>query len=267
MRPFFSMLKIRFINSMQYRAAAWAGVMTQFFWGFMELLLYLTLSRENPAAFTMTLPQLTSYLWLRQAFFAMFLLWSVDNDILDMIMNGDVAYEVIRPVSLYSLWFARNLGSRTSKVALRCVPILLVSLLLPKPYGLSLPPDLYSAVGFFISMILGVVLLIGMCMWIYIMTFYFITARGIQNIVGTFADFLSGSLIPIPFMPIGVQRVLNILPFASTQSTPYLIYSGYLSGTTVLQAIGLQLLWIVLIVGSGILAMRKALLRVTVQGG
>ena len=119
MRPFFSMLKIRFINSMQYRAAAWAGVMTQFFWGFMELLLYLTLSRENPAAFTMTLPQLTSYLWLRQAFFAMFLLWSVDNDILDMIMNGDVAYEVIRPVSLYSLWFARNLGSRTSKVALR----------------------------------------------------------------------------------------------------------------------------------------------------
>ena len=153
MRPFFSMLKMRFINSMQYRAAAWAGVMTQFFWGFMELLLYLTLSRENPTAFTMTLPQLTSYLWLRQAFFAMFLLWSVDQDILDMIMNGDVAYEVIRPVSLYSLWFARNLGSRASKVALRCVPILVVSLILPKPYWLSLPPDLFSGIGFVVSII------------------------------------------------------------------------------------------------------------------
>ena len=267
MRPFFSMLKMRFINSMQYRAAAWAGVATQFFWGFMELLLYMALSRENPQAFTMGLSQLTAYLWLRQAFFAMFLLWSVDGDILDMIMNGDVSYEVIRPVSLYWLWFARNLGTRASRVALRCVPILVCSFLLPKPYGLSLPPDLASAVGFLVSMTLGVLLLIGMCMWIYILTFYFITARGIQNIVGTFADFLSGSLIPIPFMPMGVQRVLYVLPFASTQSTPYLIYSGYLSGSEALQAIGLQAFWLVVIVGFGILAMRRALLRVTVQGG
>ncbi len=267
MRAWIAMFKVRFIHSMQYRAAAWAGCATQIFWGCMEILLYLAFYREDPQGFTMQFSQLTSYLWLRQAFFSLFLLWSVDNEILEMIMNGNVAYEITRPVNLYGLWFARNLGTRLSRAAMRCVPIFVISFLLPAPYGLSLPASIPAFLGFILSMMLGIGLIIGMCMWIYILTFYFITARGIQNMIGTITEFLSGALIPIPFMPEPVQKVLYKLPFASSQSTPFLIYSGYLQGQEALLAILLQLFWMLIIIGGGIFAMKKALLRVTVQGG
>lgn len=43
MRACFAFFKMQFIKGLQYRTAAWAGVFTQFFWGFMEMMLYRTL--------------------------------------------------------------------------------------------------------------------------------------------------------------------------------------------------------------------------------
>ena len=39
-RVYGSFFRLRFINGLQYRAAAYAGVATQFAWGFMEILLF-----------------------------------------------------------------------------------------------------------------------------------------------------------------------------------------------------------------------------------
>ena len=267
MRASLAIFRMRFIHSLQYRAAAWAGVSTQVFWGFMEVLLYKAFYEGSAAAFPMTFTQITSYIWLRQAFFALFLLWSVDADILEMIKDGNVAYEIIRPADLYSLWFFRNLGSRLSKAALRCGPIFVIGFLLPKPYGLSLPPDLAAAAGFLISFAMACFLIIGMCMWIYVLTFYTVASKGVQNIVGSIADFLAGSLIPIPLMPAAVQKVLYWLPFASSQSLPYLIYNGYFRGPEVWFQLARQFVWMVLVIGSGYLMMQKALRRVIIQGG
>ena len=267
MRAALGMLRMRFIYSLQYRAAAWAGVMTQVFWGFMETLLYKAFYASNAAAFPMTLPQVTCYIWLRQAFFAMFILWSVDGDILDMIINGNVGYEIIRPTDLYWMWFTRNLGSRLSKVALRCGPVFLVAFLLPAPFGLSLPPNWVTFFAFLLSFVMAVLLIIGLCMWIYILSFYTIASRGVQSIVGLTAEFLSGSLLPIPFMPESFQKVAYLLPFAQTQAVPYLMYSGYYSGREMVMNLGVQLFWLIVVIGSGHAVMKRALLKVTVQGG
>ncbi|MFL3711211.1 hypothetical protein [Vagococcus salmoninarum] len=35
-----SLFKIKFISGLQYRAAAWAGILTQFTWGFLEILMF-----------------------------------------------------------------------------------------------------------------------------------------------------------------------------------------------------------------------------------
>jgi ABC-2 type transport system permease protein len=38
MRPYRALFRIRFTNSLQYRVAAFAGLATQFAWGFMYIL-------------------------------------------------------------------------------------------------------------------------------------------------------------------------------------------------------------------------------------
>ena len=124
---------------MQYRTAAAAGMVTQFVWGIMEVLALRAFYESDPTAFPMTLPAACSYVWLQQAFLALFMGWIMENEIFSSILDGNIAYELVRPIRIYPMWYARSLANRLSMAALRCVPILIVALLVPAPYGLSAP--------------------------------------------------------------------------------------------------------------------------------
>lgn len=65
MKKYRAFFRIRFLNSLQYRAAALAGVSTQFAWGFMEILAFVAFYRADPSAFPMGLSQIASYIWLQ----------------------------------------------------------------------------------------------------------------------------------------------------------------------------------------------------------
>ena len=53
MKTYLSLIKMRFINGLQYRAAALGGIATQFAFGFMFISMYLAFYRTNPDAFPM----------------------------------------------------------------------------------------------------------------------------------------------------------------------------------------------------------------------
>ena len=72
MKAYLTYFRIRLLNSLQYRAAALGGLITQFFWGFMEIQLYSAFYAEHADRFPMALPHLVSYIWLRQAFLTRF---------------------------------------------------------------------------------------------------------------------------------------------------------------------------------------------------
>ncbi|WP_373665443.1 hypothetical protein [Sporomusa silvacetica] len=52
------------INGLQYRAAAIAGMSTQFFWGFMYGMIYEAFFASTTAVLPITLKQLITYVWL-----------------------------------------------------------------------------------------------------------------------------------------------------------------------------------------------------------
>lgn len=267
MKQYMSFFRIRFLAGLQYRAAAWAGVATQFAWGGMNILMYWAFYRSDPSGFPMTMQQLSCYIWLQQAFLAMFMTWFYDNDIFDAITSGSIAYELCRPCDLYTMWFVKNMAIRLSRVVLRCAPILLFAAFLPDPFGLRLPPDALSSLLCPLSMILGFLVLIAFSMLIYISAFFTLSASGIRILTTSVMEFLAGAVIPIPFFPTWLQPILNALPFASMQNTPFLIYTGHLSPTQALQSMGLQLIWLVALLALGRLFMKKATGKVVVQGG
>ena len=53
MKKYLSFFKLRFVMGMQYRAAALAGVCTQFFWGLMEVMIFSAFYEADAAAFPM----------------------------------------------------------------------------------------------------------------------------------------------------------------------------------------------------------------------
>lgn len=267
MRKYASFFRIRFLAGLQYRAAAWAGVATQFAWGGMTVLMFRAFYRSDPGSFPMAFEDLSGYIWLQQAFLALFMTWFYDNDIFDSIHSGGVAYELSRPCDLYTMWFVKNMSIRMSRVVLRCIPVLTVAALLPKPYGVGLPDTLAAAMLFPVSMILGFLVLVAFSMLVYISAFYTVSSMGIRILATSTMEFFAGAVIPIPFFPEALQPILNALPFASMQNTPFLIYTGYLGVGEALRSIALQILWLLGLLALGKVLIGRALRKVVVQGG
>lgn len=267
MKQYLSFFRIRFAAGLQYRTAAWAGISTQFFWGIMNILMYQAFYRSGQNVFPMAFEQLTSYIWLQQAFLAMFMTWFYDNEIFGHITSGSIAYELCRPCDLYTMWYVKNMAIRLSRVVLRCVPILAVVALLPAPYGIRLPQSPQAFLMFLFSMALGFLVLVAFNMLVYISAFYTISPMGIRILVTSVLEFLCGAVIPIPFFPEWLQPFMYALPFGSMQNTPFLIYVGHLAPAEGIDAMGLQLIWLGLLVLAGKLLMRNALRKVVVQGG
>ena len=262
-----SLIKMRFTSGIQYRTAAFAGIITQFAFGFMFITQYLAFYRTNPDAFPMEMSQVVSYIWVQQAFLALFFTWFFQNSIFEDITSGQVSYDLARPIDLYNKWFCQCVASRLSSTALRCLPILIIGMLLPEPYRLIFPPDIFQFLLFIISAFLAMAVVVAFSMFIYISTFHTMSPIGVRIIGAVLTDFMAGAIIPLPFFPDGVRQVAELLPFAAMQNMPLRIYSGNIAGADAVYGIIFQLVWLVVLLFLGKLWMRKTLGKVVIQGG
>ncbi|MBO6326057.1 ABC transporter permease [Enterococcus gallinarum] len=267
MNKYQALFRIRFTNSLQYRSAAFAGMVTQFVWGMLEIFAFRAFYQTDPAAFPMTFQQTVSYVWMQQAFLALFMLWFFENEIFDAIASGAIAYELSRPMDLYNRWFCQSAANRCAKALLRCLPIFAIVFLLPVPYRLVLPENLMSILLFMLSLVLSLGVVVAVSMLIYISTFYTLSSLGVRVVMGAIGEFLAGAIIPLPFFPQPFRQIAELLPFATMQNVPLRIYSGDLVAHALWQMLGMQLFWLVVLVAGGKFWMARALKRVIVQGG
>lgn len=267
MNKYVAFFRMRFIAGLQYRSAAIAGIATQFVWGALNILMYKAFYEADAAAFPMSFRALSSYIWLQQALLAIFMTFILDNELFQLIQDGGIAYELCRPIKLYDMWLFRTMADRLSKAVLRCIPILTVAAFLPYPYGLCLPISIGAAVWFMISSLFAFGVVVTFCMLIYISTFFMISSSGIRIMAISVVDFLSGGVIPLPFLPEGIRQVVEILPFASMENVPLRIYSGDIKDNEIIFKVLLQLFWLFVLMVIGKWMTAKVMKRIIVQGG
>ena len=266
-KPYIALFRVRMLNSIQYRLAAVSGIATQFAWGFMLIISFKAFYASNPENFPMTIGQTVTFMWIQQAFLAAFMLWRIDNSIFESIEKGNIAYDLVRPMDLYSRWFTTSTAIRVSDTSLRCIPILAIGFLLPTAFRIVMPGSLLQFLAFGISLVLALGVVVSFTMLVYISAFYTIDSQGLRTMVAILGDFLSGAVIPILFFPDRFRTIAMLLPFGSMQNMPILIFAGVLEGTQILQGIALQLFWVIALVTTGRLLMNRAVKRVITQGG
>jgi hypothetical protein len=262
-----SVFRIRFINSLQYRAVALGEIIARFGWGFMEVLAYSALYRIGNTAFPMEFSQTVSYLWMQQTLIVLFSVVFADGEIYSAIGSGSIAYELVRPMDLYSRWFCQSAANRVAFTILNCLPGLLVAFIMPEPYRMSLPLDMGQFILFLLSTVLALCVVVAFAMLMYISLFYILSQRGIRIIVTALTTFLSRGVIPLPFFPAPVLAVVQLLPFAAMQNMPLRIYSGNIVCVDALKGIVFQIFWFVVLFLIGRFTMGRALKKVIVQGG
>lgn len=267
MKKYLSLFRIRLLNGLQYRAVLLSGMAARFVWAFMEILAYEALYRSGHADFSMSFSQMVSYIWVQQALYAFFLVVFSDGEIYSTISSGSIAYELVHPIDLYGRWFAQAAANRISGTVMNCLPVLLIALMMPEPYRMSLPLTPVQFFLFLFSVILGLFVTVAFAMLMYISLFYLLSQRGIKIIITALTGFLSGGVIPLPFFPEPILAVVRLLPFAAMQNMPLQIYTGNLVGTDALLGIAFQLFWLAVLFGIGKLAMGCSFKNVVVQGG
>jgi ABC-2 type transport system permease protein len=267
MKAYLAVFRIRLLAGLQYRVAALAGIATQFFWGFVAIMVYEAFYHNASIAPSITLRQLVSYIWLQQAFLNFIMLTFRDGELLQLIISGDVAYEYCRPCNLYGFWYAKLVGQRLSGAMLRCAPIIGVTLLLPRPYGLSLPASWVSFGLFAFTLALGLLVIVAISMLIYISVFITMSPGGSLMLIAIGGEFLSGLVLPVPLMPDWLQRIVYWLPFRWTADFPLRVYSGNIPVNEALTGIEIQLVWLMLLIVLGKTALDRIARHIVVQGG
>ena len=207
------------------------------------------------------------YVWLNQAFFYLIIMGLKDQDILEQIKNGGVAYELCRPYDLYWWWYFKHLSKRYAGCLLRCFAVIIVAMLLPAPYNLSLPVSLEAFILFLVTLILGSFLITSIWMIINIIAFFTYNEKGISSIIYTIGHLLSGIEIPLPLLPAIMLTLTEFLPFRLISDLSQRVYSGNISITYGLQSVVLQIIWIIILIIVGKNLMKKALSKVSIQGG
>lgn len=267
MKGYISYFKTVLTSSLQYKTAALAGIFTQFFWGFLQVFIYQAFYSGVGKQTPMDFEKLVAYIWLQQAFLALVYIRNKDESVAKSIKNGTVAYELVRPYNLYVWWFVKCIAQRFAAVSLRCVPIVIIALLLPKPYNLVLPSSFGALVMFIINLLLGALIITAIMMIIQTIAFFTYEDKGISNIIFNFAELLSGTSLPLPLLPKIVQIICHFFPFWLIGDLPFRIYSGDLMLIESYKFLGLQIFWIATLVIIGILILRYAMKKVYIQGG
>lgn len=264
MQSYIGIFKTHFKGELQYRARAFSGLLTQAFWGMMYVYLYTAFMRGGIEGFSIS--QMTSYIWLGQAFFALRYV-GIPKHLGREITSGDICYRYTRPVDMYNQWYAEYLGEKLSATLLRCLPIVLVTIFLPSNVGLSLPVSFLALVLALVALIIGALVCCSISMIAVFLTFKTLNHKGSTILMQTITGLLGGLYIPIPLMPQPVQRVLMWLPFRYVSDLSFRIYVGNIGILAGLTQIGIALAWLVILVALGRILMNAAIKKTVIQGG
>lgn len=213
-----------------------------------------------------TLPRMVVYIFL------MFLTGKVISSdgaycVGEEIRDGSIAMRIIKPVSYNSTFLFQELGNKTLETG---------ALILPMVVGVEIVRFvLTGAVQFNIWRFL---LYLVSCVLAYLVNFFFNICFGFIAFIIKYlwganmmkncvVGFLSGATIPFTFLPDALERVFLLLPFASLNYTPVMIYIGMYQGTQLLYYMGLQLFWVLFFWGLSKLLWNVSVKHLSIQGG
>lgn len=157
------------------------------------------------------------------------------------LWSGRVTLRFLRPMGFYGQLLAEAMGNW---VPIFSLPLFLVAPLLGvNPLPVSLQAGLLFGCSLVFSVAVGAALdvLFAACL-----VFFDHSVYAMQMLRNALTTLLSGALIPLAFLPWGLDAVLTYSPFAALASAPLRIYTGTGDAAFLipLQAVWAVVLWI-----------------------
>ena len=263
MRAYLAVFRMRRRMELQYRGAALGGFICQCFFGLILIALYRALWVGKPQELPMS--HIAGYVWLQQAFFRMLL--ASDPDLTDKIRTGSIAYDLCRPLHLYTYYYVRILAQKMIGSLLRAFPMLVFAALLPEGWGLPGPAGLPELLTALFALLLGLLCVSALENITMAFTMRTLDSRGMQALLNMLMMTFSGNILPLPLFPDSWQGVITALPYAQLLDAPIRLYNGDTSLAAAPAILLRQALWTLALIAVGLFFWHRNQQKLIIQGG
>ena len=248
---------------LSYRGAVWFGIIASI----VSIIVYyylwaaVFLHRENFYGYTF--PMIVTYVVLSRIIASQFS-GGINGVLAQWVYDGTIAAELLRPVSLMGSLFSQRLGELVHFMFVKALPLgIVISIIL----GVLPPSGWLAGLLFTAGIFLSVIMLFFIEFIVGLLSFYTLNYYGVIFAKDALLTVLSGGLVPLVLFPDKIRKAVELLPFKYLVSIPVNTYIGILSPAEALHALGLEAVWTAVLAGLGFLLFRKAIKKVTVQGG
>jgi ABC-2 type transport system permease protein len=240
-----------------------AGLATNFFFGLLRAAVMLALYGDLTVVNGMTLQDAITFTGLSQASIAYLSLFSW-FEIVFSVNSGQVGADLLKPMSYFAFWMAQDLGRAIINLLVRGLPIMLFYAL---AFDITVPDSLGQWLALCLTVFLAWLTSFAWRFLINLSAFWSPNAVGFCRLFFALSWFFSGFFMPLRFFPEWFQRLCYLTPFPQMINTPVEIYLGLLDGPQIVQALSVQLAWIIALVLLGQLVLLAGVRRLVIQGG
>ena len=263
MKKYLYVIKTQIIKSMTYEFNVYGNIIMQTIIMITSAYFWRALYKGRGMVGDVDADSMLTYVVI-SSLLSVLLITNVERRIQTSVVKGTVATDMMKPVNIFGVYFAEDIGNIIALIFQNMLPILIIGSLMIKVPRMAdirdLPLLIISvAESFLINWLIAA--LFGM------IAFTAVNIDALIQVKKHLLRLLSGSIIPIWFFPPGVARVLESLPFVYIYQLPLSIYIGRGDRAQHLGQMGIQSIWLVILAGLFFYAQNRAARKVMVQGG
>lgn len=266
MSSYLYFIKIRMLLSLAYRFEALTTMAVQIIillvnWFFWTAVYGGTGSNSTVAGATLT--EMLTYSIIAVLLSCVFST-RVESSLRERIRKGNIAVDYIKPLSVFGMYFAEDIGESLKNFIQKFIPLLLfasIFLIVPKPCSAA------HLLIFVMSACLSFLILWFIAAIFGMLNFWLIDFGPLGIIKNHIIGFLSGSIIPTWFFPEAVRSALSYTPFVYIYQYPISIFLGKVTLREAFTTLLIQLFWCGIFFTLFMLMNRKSNKNLMVQGG
>ncbi len=263
MKKYLYIIKTQIIKRLTYAFDVYGNILVQTIIMVTSAFFWKALYKDGGTAGGVNVESMLVYI-IMSSVLSVLLITNVEKRIEQSVQKGTVATDMMKPVSLFGIYFAEDIGTIIALILQNILPILLIGSLLIKVPKMA---DLHDLPLFVLSVLLSFFINWFLAALFGMMAFSAVNIDALIQVKKHLIRLISGSIIPLWFFPDPIANVLKFLPFPYIYQLPLSIYIGRGTRAEIFTGMEIQLAWAVVLFLVFIFAQKQITRKVMVQGG
>jgi len=246
-----------------YRFDFYISIVAGFISLSVQLSIWTALYHNHASINSITLPDMLKYIVV-STFVTVITASGVGRKIAERVSSGAIVSDLIKPVNFKYYLLAEDLGNNLFQLLFVFIPTFLIAVLV---YGVSLTVEPFAFVCFLFSLTIGIFISFHINYILGLLAFWLHTSWYLSFVLAAFNELFSGSFVPLWFYPKWLYTISSWLPFKLVYFDPISIYIGKQTLDGTIKIIGLQFVWLLILLAIERIMWTRAQHKLIIHGG